>query len=119
MNVLFIEDEVDFSLIGIHSIERPFELFEYEDELNFRSFYLIKNKYFSYKKLFVGLFEEEMTEINYVIPEKKEVDYFIKIHDCETSFLTFFLEEIKKIEEIQTAYVIDAENLKSKQNLIF
>ncbi len=142
MNVLFIDDDIDFSLIGIHSTERayrlafllnkwtqtymikskderPFELFEYEDELNFVSFYLIKNKYYSRKKVSVGFFEEEIMEVNYVIPEKKEVDYFIKIHDCESSFLKSFLNKLKKIREIQTSYEIDVENLKTKQNLIF
>ncbi len=143
MNVIFLEDEVDFSLIGIHSVEKayrlafllnkwthtymvkskeecPFEFFEYKDELNFMSFYLIKNKYFCQKKVSMGgFFEEEMTEVNFVVPEKKEVDYFIKIDDCEPAFLSNFLEKLKKIQELQTVYIIDVNNLKSKQNLIF
>ncbi|MBS9768391.1 MAG: IPExxxVDY family protein [Flavobacteriaceae bacterium] len=142
MSVLFFEDEIDFSLIGIYSVEKAyrlafllnkwtrtylvkskekylFEMFEYEDELHFRSFYLIKNKFFLEKKMSVGLFEEKIIETNYLIPEKKEIDYFIKIHDCESFFLTKFLEQIKSIEEVQMAHIIDAENLKSKQNLIF
>ncbi len=140
--MFYLDDEIDFSLIGIHSVEKTyrlafllnkwvhtymvkskrqysFELFEYEDELNFVSFYLIKNKYFSLKKVSVGFFEEEVTEVNYVVPEKKEVDYFIKIHDCERYFLTKFLSKLKKIKEIQTFYEIDASKLKTKQNLIF
>ncbi len=142
MSILVIDDDIDYSLIGIHSSEKayrlafllnkwadtylikselgyPFELFEYEDEINFVSFFLLKNKYLSQENASLGLFEEQMTQTNYVIPEKKEVDYFVKIHDCDTSFLTVFLDKINEIKEIQASYVIDAEKLKTRQNLIF
>ncbi len=142
MNVLVIDDDIDYSLIGIHSSEKTyrlafllnmwadtymvkseqdcfFELFEYEDEANFVSFYLLKNKYISQENTSIGFFEERIRHTNYVIPEKKEVDYFIKIHDCDTSFLTAFLDKIKRIEEIQASYIIDVEKLKTRQNLIF
>jgi hypothetical protein len=56
----------------------------------------------------------------YLIPEKKKVDFFIKISgDLEDSFMSETVDKIKKIEQVITSYLIDKNTLKSKDFLIF
>jgi hypothetical protein len=56
----------------------------------------------------------------YLIPEKKKVDFFIKISgDLEYSFLSETVDKIKKIDQVITSYLIDKNTLKSKDFLIF
>ncbi len=56
----------------------------------------------------------------YLIPEKKKVDFFIKISgDLSFSFLSETVDKIKKIDQIITSYSIDKNTLKSKDFLIF
>jgi hypothetical protein len=56
----------------------------------------------------------------YLIPEKKKVDFFIKISgDLEYSFMSETVDKIKKIDQVITSYLIDKNTLKSKDFLIF
>lgn len=143
MRILSLEYEVDYSLIGIHSAEKgyrlafllnkcvetffkkadvnkEFEVFEFEDSHNFVTFFLIKNKYVSdAKTISTGIFKEEIQEIKYVIPERKKIDFFLKIDDCDSVLLQKILTKIKSIDEINTSYEIDLQTLKFKDNLIF
>jgi len=61
------------------------------------------------------------TETNtYLIPEKKKVDYFIKIvgePTQETIYKT--VDKIKQINQVVTSYTVETNSLKSKQFLIF
>jgi len=56
----------------------------------------------------------------YLIPEKKKVDYFIKIvgePTQETIYKT--VHQIKQIPQVVTSYTVEIDSLKSKQFLIF
>jgi hypothetical protein len=56
----------------------------------------------------------------YLIPEKKKVDFFIKITgNLEYSFVSDTIDKIKNIDQIITSYSIDKNTLKSKDFLIF
>ena len=56
----------------------------------------------------------------YLIPEKKKVDFFIKISgSLEYNFVAETIEKIKKIDQVITSYSIDKNTLKSKDFLIF
>jgi len=56
----------------------------------------------------------------YLIPEKKKVDFFIKISgEVDVEFVTSTVHKIKNIEQIITSYSIDKNTLKSKDFLIF
>ncbi len=56
----------------------------------------------------------------YLIPEKKKVDFFIKIAGVlPYSFLLETVDKIKIIDQIITSYLIDKNTLKSKEYLIF
>jgi hypothetical protein len=57
---------------------------------------------------------------NYLIPEKKNVDFFLKITGDSTSdFILKTVTEIKKINQVITSYSIEHQTLKSKDFLIF
>ncbi len=98
-----------------------FPLFEYKDEKKFINYYLINNKHLQFvdnqnnEVLFGGNYT-----ISYLIPEKKKVDYFLKIEGCNLkSFNEELVENLKKIAQIITSYSLDPNSLKSKDHLIF
>lgn len=142
MAVLSFEYDIDFSLIGVHTAEQGYrlayllnkyaktyltridtnenlELFEYEDKYNYVTVCLVKNKYISKNKKAIGFFQEEIETVKYIIPERKKIDYFLKIEDCDSAFLKKIEQQIKNIKEVQTSYIVDVDTLKSKNNLIF
>lgn len=129
---LTVEYDFDFCLIGIVCPEKDFRLcwmlnnqldlklaktedhtsaagkhslFSYADEHLMREYYLVVNKADTGKLLL-----EEHQHIGYFLLVKGEMD------DEEKKY---FAEQIKKINTVSAAYIIDAETLKSKQNLIF
>ncbi len=56
----------------------------------------------------------------YLIPEKKKVDFFIKISgNLDYSFVAEITDKIKTIDQVITSYSIDKNTLKSKDFLIF
>tara|TARA_B110000091_G_scaffold81408_1_gene89642 strand:+ start:2208 stop:2678 length:471 start_codon:yes stop_codon:yes gene_type:complete len=56
----------------------------------------------------------------YLIPEKKKVDFFLKISgDLAYNFVSETVDKIKKIDQVITSYSIDKNTLKSKDFLIF
>lgn len=58
--------------------------------------------------------------ISYLIPEKKKVDYFIKISgEIAPHYVLNIVQKIKNIEQVITSYTIDKNTLKSKDFLIF
>ena len=99
-----------------------FPLFEYKDEANYINYYLINNKYTDlvdnqYKE---GLFGGNYSTTSYLIPEKKKVDFFLKIEGCnKEDFIQNLVIELNKISQIITSYPIEPITLKSKENLIF
>ncbi|MEN8777260.1 MAG: IPExxxVDY family protein [Polaribacter sp.] len=57
---------------------------------------------------------------SYLIPEKKKVDYFIKISgEIAPHYVLNIVQKIKNIEQVITSYTIDKNTLKSKDFLIF
>ncbi|MDO9274494.1 MAG: IPExxxVDY family protein, partial [Lutibacter sp.] len=99
-----------------------FPLFEYKDEANYINYYLINNKYIDlvdnqYKE---GLFGGNYSTTSYLIPEKKKVDFFLKIEGCNNDdFIQNLVNDLNKINQIITSYSIKPKTLKSKENLIF
>ena len=56
----------------------------------------------------------------YLVPELKEYDYFIQFEDESSTFgISEIKEKLKNISGIEYIKVIETENLKSKDNLIF
>ena len=111
------KDDLDFQ-----SKNCSFPLYTFEDETAFISWSLISNKYVfvdHVNKQENNLFQEE-TKISYLIPEKKRVDYFIKVHGLkEETAIGRILQKINRIHKVITSYSIDPMELKSRDNLIF
>ncbi|MCK5677554.1 MAG: IPExxxVDY family protein, partial [Flavobacteriaceae bacterium] len=86
------------------------------------SWSLIANKYVfvnSVRSNDNNLFKEE-SKTSFLISEKKQVDYFIKINgNIDQIFLQNILSKINNTHNIITSYPIDPYDLKSKDNLIF
>ncbi|APZ45820.1 hypothetical protein BW723_05700 [Polaribacter reichenbachii] len=56
----------------------------------------------------------------YLIPEKKKVDFFIKVSgSLQYNFVEEIINKIKTIDQVITSYAIDKNKLKSKDFLIF
>lgn len=101
-------------------VKTSFSMFKYENTKYDFEWYLIAN---STKTENITTSNQLLltTETKtFLIPEKKKIDYFIKISgEVETSFITKTIKKIKSIEQIITSYSIDKNTLKSKDFLIF
>ena len=98
-----------------------YPMFEYKDEEKFIDYYLINNKHLQFvsnqnnKVLFGGNYT-----VSYLIPEKKKVDFFLKITGCNGDcFVENLVAQLKKIDQVITSYAIEPSDLKSKEHLIF
>ncbi len=106
------------------NVQALYPLYQFKDPVNYRAYYLIKNKYkgpvkkiVSSGSLFSG--DEVSPQLTYLIPENKEVDYFLKIdEDIDLDKLQEMILSIASISNVLTAYVVDPNRLKSKNNLI-
>ncbi|WP_111706927.1 IPExxxVDY family protein [Lutibacter citreus] len=98
-----------------------FPLFEYKNEKTFINYYLINNKFLNVnnEQYADGLFGGEYSTTSYLIPEKKRVDYLLKIEGCDPNYIFNLIEKLNSIEQIITTYQIETNTLKSKNNLIF
>ena len=102
-----------------------FSIFEWEDIKYLTTWNLVHNvcKLETYQKtneqsLFAS--EEKITETSYLIPEYKQVNYFLKIDtEFDTDQEKLIIDTILKIPQVSTVYSVDGNQLKSKNNLIF
>lgn len=139
----FVDD--DFELLGIHTtlecyhlayfinkyfnihLERKenidaFEFYEFDDKKNKMYWNLVSNKGVQEKNKIAtvqdSLFQIEPTEVIYLLPEYKKIDYLIKITE-NTHNIQNMIDKMKTIPQIITTFAIDVSNLKSKNNLNF
>lgn len=100
--------------------ETYFSRYTYEIPDNDTAWNLIQNK----NEIMVSgknpsdLFAGEMSVRVYLIPEFKRVDYFLKIENPEEKTREI-IEGLQSIDRISTVYTVDAQQIKSKNNLIF
>lgn len=102
-----------------------YSIFEWKDGKQLTTWSLVSNisKTESYQEVnYESLFnnQEKITKTTNLIPEHKRVNFFLKI-DNQLNFSRekYILNSILKIPQIATAYSIDTNQLKSKDNLIF
>lgn len=136
-HTLEIEYDYSFVLIGISSHEKDYRICwainnKLELDLVKTESLEIKEKKLdepSHYSLFVCTREEEFSEYllianrsekGILIPEQKQMDYFliIKEEEIKEDKVAEIIKKIKEITLVQTAVRIDASTLKSKQNLI-
>lgn len=147
---LEINDFLDsyYTLIGVHTTLEDYQLafllnkhlkaqfkrasydLDFENNDSFYSVYEYTNKkldidWFLISNIYktavqsTGLFSESETKA-YLIPEKKRVDYFLKIEgDIDYEQVVKSVEKINQIPQVITSYQIETDKLKSKEFLIF
>ena len=102
-----------------------FAHFIYEDEQKYCSYHLVSN--ISRREAASGsgensLFSGEQMAVkkSYLLPEFKQVEFFLKIEDEMDSLSEkLLISKILEIQQISTAYAIDFDRIKTKENLIF
>ena len=97
-----------------------FSIYEYVNEEYDFDWYLIANSFAEEKRNEKDTLAFAAETKTYLIPEKKRVDYFIKIVGESNQELIYrTVNEIKKINQVVTSYIVDTNTLKSKDFLIF
>lgn len=96
-----------------------FVVFHWKDQANYREWTLFRNPGMEASAgPSGGLFSHETTMNRpYLIPERKEVDFFLKLEGEEHGMK--MLPGMLSIPKVITAYRLDASKLKSKYNLIY
>ena len=139
----FLDD--DFELLAIHTtlesyhlayyINRTFDIqfkkteaiqdfdfYEFNDEKNQSLWNLVANRGVEENKVTSEeqstLFLDEKSNLIYLLPEYKKVDYLIKI-EHNTHNTQNLISRMNTIPQIITTFAIDVPSLKSKNNLIF
>ncbi len=103
MNTNFHRIE-ELSLYLKNSISSFFSRYFYQIPNSDTEFYLLANK----------------GSETYLIPEMKQVDYFILIKNfIDQEDLNYIIDGLNKLQEVVVAAEVDPEKLKSKENLIF
>lgn len=141
-------EDAHYFLVGIHSSIEPYQLafvlntaleiclhraaedvtktpeecfcvFEHEDIISQQSWQLFSNKTFQRSGVDASksLFDQSPI-VSYLIPEKKEVDSFLKFSSGKITMANC-LEILRKIPQISACYELNMSCLKSKNNLIF
>lgn len=123
INLSKSENEIQ---INIKEGETNFSRFYYYDTENTISWNLIHNKNEVIQQktdngqsLFSNINVEVSTKV-YLLPEFKKVDYFLKIEDTEETINLLEIQTLlNTIDNISTVYVVEANKIKAKNNLIF
>ncbi|MCX6295021.1 MAG: IPExxxVDY family protein [Bacteroidetes bacterium] len=107
-----LNNKLGFNLVKIDPLEikdkkqdepSHFSLFSFEQPDAFMEYFIIANR----------------SEKGLLIPEQKQVDYFFIIRgEIENENVMEIVRQIKESNLVQTAFRIDVNALKSKQNLI-
>ncbi len=114
--------DIDFQRKGLRVL---FAHFTFSDESKFCKYHLVDNISKGAQPAMESehsLFGEEQVghKKTYLLPEFKQVDFFLKIEDeQDTVSEKIMLEKIKGISQVSTAYFIDFHKIKEKENLIF
>ena len=114
------ETDLDFSLDN-----STYSIFQWEDCKHMTTWSLVSNicktetfQEVNLKSLFNT--EEKILKTTYLIPEYKKVNFFLKIEkEYNSGNEKYILDSILKIPQVVTAFSVDTDLLKSKNNLIF
>ncbi|TDQ28453.1 IPExxxVDY family protein [Tenacibaculum caenipelagi] len=119
LHVKFNRTNYDLDFVQRNS-ESSFAVYEYTNTKLCQKWFLISNVYKSTRKATsIGLFEHS-DSISHLIPEKKKVDFFLKLEGVfEYESVVKTIEKINQIPQIITSYQLEVNSLKSKDFLIF
>jgi len=117
------------SAFGLHLRRTPkdlelnrdgfFVVFEWNDQKSYREWTLFRNSGTEHSSgSAVGLFKDEPeVKRRSLIPEKREVDFFLKLEGEENNLK--LLSGLLSIPKVSTAYRLETAKLKSRYNLIY
>ena len=108
------EGEAKFSRFYYHDVEKDisWNLIQNKNEV-------LQQKNDNEQGLFSNINVEVSTKV-YLLPEFKKVDYFLKIENIDNTMDVSKTQYIlNTIENITTAYSVETNKIKSKNNLIF
>ena len=97
-----------------------FSIYEFINQKFSHNWFLISNQFTNnIQEVSTGFFStNEIT--TYLIPEKKKVDFFLKLEgDFEYEYVVKTVAQINTIDQVITSFTIDPNLLKSKDFLIF
>lgn len=102
------------------NIESSYVVYEYTNTKLDQDWFLISNVFkYTLETESISLFGQS-DSTSYLIPEKKKVDFFLKIEgEFDYDFIVKLIENINQIPQIITSYEIEVNSLKSKDFLIF
>jgi len=100
--------------------QASYTVYEYANtELDY-DWFLIANVCKSIRKTASTNLFKESDSISRLVPEKKKVDYFLKIEgDFDFEYIVKTIDMINQVPQIITSYEVEVESLKSKDFLIF
>lgn len=102
------------------NVESSYIVYEYTNTKLDQDWFLISNVFkYTLETESISLFGQS-DSTSYLIPEKKKVDFFLKIEgEFDYDFIVKLIEKINQIPQIITSYEIEVNSLKSKDFLIF
>lgn len=124
INLKRAEQDIDFYYGNEFALFHWYEY--YSNELQSKVYFVANKSYSKEQKVNPtgNLFSEQEKDqyrIRYLIPELKQVDYFIKVDETTLDQVNYksLLYQLNSIKQISTAYQIDNHKLKTPENLIF
>lgn len=124
LNTNFERSETNLE-IEIKATKQSFSMFSYKNLHYFNDWYLIANKFFQTELInqpsnLFSATNYNVETINYLIPEQKKIDYFIKISGgIEPDYYQNLITTIKSIQQVEAVFKINPDELKSIDFLIF
>lgn len=102
------------------NVESSYIVYEYTNTKLDQDWFLISNVFkYTLETESISLFGQS-DSTSYLIPEKKKVDFFLKIEgEFDYDFIVKLIEKINQVPQIITSYEIEVNSLKSKDFLIF
>lgn len=120
---LSLSRSTDDLILHRKNYQVDFSLFEYKDVQSHVTFHLFNNRTIvTLQEETQGLFnnQKDLSLSEFFLADLPQVDYLIKVCDDSYAFAKAqTLKTIKDIPQIVTAYNVDIDQLKTKQNLIF
>lgn len=122
LGISLFKDEKDIA-VNVEGINVFFSRFTYTDYENILVWDLIQNNQIlelASKKRAIDLFDaNSFTRKVHILSELSKADYLLKIEIDSDIKINEIAKKINKIESVTTAYQVNTNELKSKNNLIF
>jgi hypothetical protein len=123
INLSISKDEVHIHSKGGDTQFSRFYFYDGENDIDWNLVQNTNNVFQKNRETIHDLFSNTTIEVAtkvYLVPELKKVDYFLKIENLnDTIDVAKIKQTLNTIEEIETVYAVDTNQIKSKNNLIF